>query len=120
MKFIKWVSFSIILASIVLFTSLVLSAHFYDGNELVADMRENDKADRGDQNADFAKAYRFLGYVIGVFDVADGISFDPPRNATIGQICTVVANFLKENPEKWNLPAANLVIQALQKAFPKK
>jgi hypothetical protein len=46
--------------------------------------------------------------------------FNVPEDITVGQIGSIVGKYLKENPEKWTLPASVLVTQALQKAFPKR
>ncbi len=120
MKLIKRVSFLTVLAIMVLFIPLDSTAQFYNGNKLVEFMREHDRFDRGDQNASLLSAARFSGYVIGVYDATEGIVFATQSNVTVGQINAVVGKYLKENPEKWNQPAHLLVIEALQKAFPKK
>ena len=120
MKSIRQVSFLIVLAATVLFTSLDSSAQqIYRGNDLVQMLREHEKADRGDPSKNFFRDGFYVGYVAGVYD-STGFFFTPPENVTLGQICSIVAKHLKENPERWTLPASILVLEALIKAFPKR
>jgi hypothetical protein len=37
-----------------------------------------------------------------------------------GEAVSIVSKFLKDHPERWTEPAFLLVIDALEKAFPKK
>jgi hypothetical protein len=117
MKFMKQVSFLIVLAAMILFTPLDSSA--YNGNELVQKMREFEKQERGDPSADYASSGFYMGYVVGVYEAMRAF-FVAPENVTVAQVCSIVGKYLKENPEKWTLPASVLVMEALQKAFPKK
>ena len=117
MKFIKQVSFLIVLVAMVLFTPLDSSA--YNGNELVQKMREFEKQERGDPSADYGSSGFYMGYVAGVYEAMRAF-FVAPENVTVAQVCSIVGKYLKENPEKWTLPASVLVMEALQKALPKK
>jgi hypothetical protein len=120
MKFIKQVSFLIVLAAMVLFTPLDSSAqYFYNGNELVQKMRESEKQERDDPSTDYFSSGFYMGYVAGVYEAMRAF-FVAPENVTVAQVCSIVGKYLKENPEKWTLPASVLVMEALQKAFPKK
>ncbi len=120
MKFIKQVSFLIVLSAMVLFTPLDSSAqYFYNGNELVQKMRESEKQERNDPSTDYFSSGFYMGYVAGVYDAMRGF-FNVPEDITVKQICAIVEKYLKENPEKWALPASVLVTEALQKAFPKR
>jgi thymidylate synthase len=119
MKSMKLVSSLIVLAAMILFTPLDSSAEFYDGNKLVQDMREHEKAERSDPSANHLHGAFYMGYVAGVYDALSS-SFSPPENVTIDQLCSIVAKYLKENPQKWTLPASVLIWGALQKAFPKR
>jgi len=119
MKFMKRVSSLIVLAAMILFTSLDSSAEFYDGNKLVQDMREHEKAERSDPSANHLQGAFYMGYVAGVYDALSS-SLSPPESVTIGQLCSIVGKYLKENPEKWTMPANVLIWDALQKAFPKR
>lgn len=95
-------------------------AGFMTGNELVENMRESDKADAGDRTANFMKSAYYSGYIMGVSDVLNHMLFDLPPRVTVGQICSVVAKYLKNHPERWNELASELVMDALSEAFPLK
>lgn len=92
-------------------------AYFYDGNKLVQHMKEWEKGEEHDKDGSFFQSGTYLGYVIGVFDASTYL-FGPTVNVTAGQICAIVAKYLKANPEKWNEPASDLIIKALKEAFP--
>ena len=110
--------------AIILFISFLFplgQAHgkeLLSGNELVQLMREYEKAERNDKTADWRKAGEYRGYVIGFYD-ATWFFYADPENITSGRVAAVVAAFLKQNPEKWDRPAWDLVMEALQEAFPK-
>lgn len=97
----------------------VHAGYFYDGNSLVKAMREYEKAENNDTNTDYAMAWKYRGYVIGVHD-ATSFMYGYKENVGELQICAIVAKYLKTHPEKWNEPASDLVVSALQAAFPKK
>jgi len=87
------------------------------GIDFVNDMKEYEKSERGEECSRlFLGGY--YGYVIGIADAYEGVFFSTPFNSTNKQLFAVVAKYLNENPEKWNEPARDLVINALQKAFP--
>ena len=120
MKFMKQLSFLIILAAMVLFIPLDSSAKgFCNGKELAWWMREYDNWERGAPNIDNSACGLYIGYVMAVYDAMIFV-FNAPENVTTGQICSIAGKYLKENPEKWTLPAWVLVTEALQKAFPKR
>ena len=89
-----------------------------NGNELVELMREYEKAERNDKTADWRKVGEYRGYVMGFYD-ATWFFYAVPENITPGRVAAVVARFLRQNPEKWDRPAWDLVMEALQEAFPK-
>lgn len=91
----------------------VAFAGFTDGNELHRWLQEDEK-----QNGSHFEAGLFKGYVGGVVDTGDGILFCTTSKVTRGQNSAVVAKYIKNNPEKWNQPAQNLVIEAMKAAFP--
>jgi len=106
---------TISLVCIILVTFLIVpSAHaaFYSGNDLVKLMRMYEKTSPS------AEAGMFLGFVGGVYDATRHMYGDKD-NVILGQIRAVVTNYLKAHPERWNEPAADLVIDALKEAFPK-
>jgi hypothetical protein len=90
---------------------------FIDGNRLVSMMREYEKANRGDTTADLVGASIFKGYVVGVADTFSEMICSPD-NAKIGQYVAVVAKYLNDHPEQWNLPGPRLVAKGLVEAFP--
>ena len=122
MEFKKCRSLLTVLAAIVLFFPSLASAQvivFMDGNKLFQDMLEYEKFERGDPSPDLIKTASYVGYVEGVYDAMVD-SFNAPRNVTLSQICSIVAKYLKDNPEKRSVSAADLIADALQKAFPKR
>jgi hypothetical protein len=119
MKFPKRLSLVMALAAMVLCTALDSSAQLIDGHKLVADMQEFEKAERKDPDTNCQQAFFYVGYVTGVYDASDDF-YPYPGKPTIKEICSLVAKYLKDNPGKWGRPADLLIIEALQKAFPKK
>jgi len=67
------------------------------------------------QNSDWSL---YHGYVAGVIS-SDIEKFLPPPTTNDTPFLAVVGNYLDDHPEQWNQPAAILVIEALQQAFPK-
>ena len=60
----------------------------------------------------------FIGYVAGVRETLDGISFCIPPQATNGQVNFVVSRYLHEHPDELAKPANELVVRALGPTFP--
>jgi len=119
MNSMKRLVFVFLIAAMVLCSSWNSSAQIIDGNKLVADMHEFEKAEKHDPAANYQQAYFFIGYVTGVYDSSDDFYFYP-AHPTIEQICSIVAKYLKDNPDKWSGSADLIIIDALRKAFPKK
>ena len=60
-----------------------------------------------------------IGYVVGILGVMEHIDvLCLPAKSTHSQATLVVQKYLSEHPEKLHLNAAELVIDALQEAFP--
>lgn len=60
-----------------------------------------------------------IGYVTGIMSVMEYISVSClPAESTHAQATLVVQKYLSEHPEKLHLNAEELVIDALQEAFP--
>ncbi|MCG6533887.1 MAG: hypothetical protein L7F78_04190 [Syntrophales bacterium LBB04] len=96
------------------------TAYYLSGYKLVELMRADEKVDTGSATgADTYESGRYCGYILGVCD-AMARAYDAPNNANVGQIVAVVTKYVRDHPEKWNEPAADLVIKALQEAFPLK
>jgi hypothetical protein len=100
-----------------LLTHSAWAGFFYDGNKLVEAMRQYEKAEMKDRDADYSRAWEYRGYVVGVHDATD-LMHGSQEHVTALQICAIVANYLKAHPEKWNEPASDLVVEALKQAFP--
>lgn len=99
------------------------ASYFMNGPHLIEFMREYDKVAAGTHPVNRENAYEFQKYVAGVYDAysalgMDGILICTPSNMELGQIGAVVSNHLKKVPEQWHRPAALLVSEALEKAFP--
>lgn len=110
-----------IITFVILTFAITINAHayFYDGNGLVVDMREFEKALKGDANANYQDASQFRGYVVGIFDSLDvNDKICEYDNLQQGQVAEVVIKYLNDYPEKRGKPAYNLVKNALVKAFP--
>jgi hypothetical protein len=83
-------------------------ADYFDGNELK-------KLSESKRDVDVA-VYR--GYVAGVQDSFNGVLFCSHPDVRLSQAAAVVSNYLASNPERWHLPARQLVGEALARAFP--
>lgn len=93
-------------------------ADFWDGQKLTDRMAEWKKAAQYDPAADYMKASDFTNYVAGVHDAGRGVLFCTPTSTTNGQVSGIVAKYLSETAQRPSEPAARLVADALQKAFP--
>jgi len=100
---------TVITASLLL---LSVPARATSGNELMSWLPDYEKSS-GSWGGGM-----FMGYVTGVAEVGEAIFYCSPKNATHGQTAAIVAKYLRNNPEKWNLPAGSLIISALQSAYP--
>lgn len=109
------------ICALLVFTVSPVEAYFYSGNDLVELKRETDKTEVGvdDVNVDWVKVREYMAYIIGVYD-ATRSQYAVPYGATRGQIMAVVTKYLNEHPEEWTKPAAELIQEALRKAFPVK
>jgi Rap1a immunity proteins len=93
-------------------------AGFWDGNELVKNLREGyERAERHDPNTNWLHDGLYTGFVVGVFD-ANSESFCRPDGVSVRQISTIVEDYLNAHPEQWSQPAHMLVMRALRAAFP--
>jgi hypothetical protein len=99
--------------------SLASGVYFYSGNELVELMGEYDRAEANASGVSYFKVGNYGGYILGIYD-GTRYTYSMPESATKGQVLAVVTKYLKNHPEKWTEPAAVLVIEALQEAFPLK
>jgi len=92
---------------------------FFSGNDLVSLMREHDRLVAGTSGVNHVKAREYHAYIIGAYDGTSSF-YTRPHDTTQGQIVAIVSKYLKAHPEEWSEPAAELVVKALQEAFPLK
>jgi hypothetical protein len=64
----------------------------------------------------YSKGY-FDGYVLGVLDLTKDRRCIPER-VEMGQTLDVIKNYLNDHPEELHLPASDLVLKAIQMAWP--
>jgi len=89
-------------------------ASFYTGNEIYARLMDW----KSESPSNMTTASVGAGYVIGVYDALNGLSFCSPGGVNQGQIRDIVFNYLRDNPQIRQKDAYILVVQALNKAFP--
>lgn len=87
-----------------LFAAGTAHAQFYTGNELLDKIRTN---------RTFA-----TGYVAGVADGNPSQQCIPPNSVTLGQVVDVVELKLINHPDIRHMPAAVLVLAAIQVTWP--
>jgi hypothetical protein len=92
--------------------------YFYSGNTLAKLLAEYQKAERKDRDTNYADAWKFRAYVIGVHDTASGILFCPPADLGEVQTSAIVAKYMENNPQEWNKSGSTIVTMALSQAFP--
>ena len=111
----------VLVGTLVLLLGTSLSAHafVFSGTRLVDLMREYEKSQAGRADVLWGNLGRFEGYVIGVCDALDN-SLVLPDSTSYDQVVAAVAKYLSSHPERWNLPAFDLVKQALMEKFPRR
>jgi hypothetical protein len=82
-------------------------------------VRVEEKAEAKASVVDFVDVYEHSAYILGVYDTSS-VLYNIPGGVNAAQIIAVVSKYLKNHPEEWNKPAAELVVKALKEAFPKK
>ena len=103
------------LLAIMLFTEC--SYAVTTGNDLAKWMVEYEKSDN-DNTINMYEAGQYGGYLKGIADTTNSLSWCNPGNVTTGQMFKIVSKYLHNNPEKLHLYADDLVKQALKEAFP--
>lgn len=106
-------------AALLLAAAVPAHALFIPGTRLVELMREYEKSEAGSADVLWGNMGRYEGYVLGVCDALD-TSIKLPDSITPAQITAAVAKYLNANPQKWNLPAYDLVRQAIVESFPRR
>lgn len=92
-------------------------AAFLDGNDLYKFHLEDKKLNNNQNGSYFHSGY-FTGYIVGITDLADGLLFCIPANASVRQLSAVVAKYLEANPQIWTNKADKIVVNALATSFP--
>jgi hypothetical protein len=75
----------VIAAALLYLYSPAIAEPFLDGNALVEAMREFEKAETGDKSTDYMLAWKYVGYVIGVYDTTEA-DYDIPAHLTGRQV----------------------------------
>lgn len=101
-----------------LWASACTAGGYYTGTDLAQWKADFDKAQRQDKSVDFASAWQFRAYVLGVHDALEGTAFCPSQAVPDIQIAAVVARYLELHPDQWHLAAPALVVRALGESFP--
>jgi hypothetical protein len=107
----------VLLTTCSLLVALNAHAQFFDGNRLVLDMREFEKVEESNTNADFEASGSYMGFILGVHDSISS-KLCSSGKVTVRQVASIVTKYLKDNPGEWSAPAHKLVEKALRKAFP--
>ena len=102
-----------IIAGIFLFSSLNVSGGFEGGTTLL-DACDTPKS----SDVYYQSNARCIGYISGVFDLADGILFCAPKEVTRGQVWDIAVKYLREHPEQRHTVASDSVIESLREVFP--
>ena len=89
------------------------------GARLVDLMREYEKSQAGSKDVLWGNLGRFEGYVVGVCDSLDS-SLALPDGTSQEHVVAAVAKYLQNHPERWDLPAFDLVKLALFESFPRR
>jgi len=87
-----------------------------DGNWLVKYMKEYEKFSNGDENSERFGAGVYSGYVLaighGLF-----IEYQYKNELEPRKLFAIVAEYLKDHPERWNEPAYFLVRDVFEEKF---
>ncbi len=96
-------------------------ADWYTGFELkgLAESYEKNFDGVPDINTDRVGAGVFLGYTIGVTSALETQGLIClPAQMKAGQIASIVAKFLKNNPETWDRSGASIIFISISRIFP--
>jgi len=101
--------------------SIPVFAQFQTGTSIYTYAGVFNRVMQGHPNSkdDYVDAGVFTGYVEAASDIgiASG-KLDFPPTTTIGQVCTVVYQYMTAHPKEWNGVALNVVLNALKEAYP--
>jgi hypothetical protein len=107
----------IVVLSFIFTLSTSVHAEYIKGKILVEYWHTHKKANAGNVNRN-ADAGFYRGYIISVVDSYNDKLFVIPITLKAGSIYTIVGRWLDNHPREWNKPAVDLVVEALQSAFP--
>ena len=91
-----------------LLLSFSVHAQFRTGNQLLTEMQEPASYKSG----------LAMGYIMGVIDTGNGVSFCLPSNATAGQLSDMVKNRLLDTPAIRHIPADIIIYAVLEPVWP--
>lgn len=93
---------------IALFIPILTHADYFTGNDIM---------DSWDNK--FHESNTMIrGYFAGVQDSYNGVHFCVDSKVKMSQAAEIVIKYMKDHPEKWHKAGKNLVLDALNKAFP--
>ncbi len=92
------------------------SGVFYDGNKLMSQLKDFERAERSDPNVHWEGSGLYMGFVLGVHDTISG-TLCATGDVPVRQVTAIVAKYLNERPAEWSKPAYVLVAAALRSAF---
>lgn len=100
--------FATLLISLSSFASVAQAGgYFIDGNRLYSDLISDQPANRS----------HAMGFVLGIHDAIKQMRDCVPENAKSGQIRDIVLATLRDFPDLRHLPARNIIVASLDKAF---
>jgi len=116
---ISKILFLLTISAALLVSSVSHAVFYYDGYTLKKFADADDRTDTGNAQAiDYAESSNLIGFIVGVNDSIDGILVCIPSRVKIGQLVGMVKKYVREHPDRWNIPANTLVIDALSSTFP--
>lgn len=92
---------------------------FYSGHNIIDGARETARHNQGGQVTDYWSEGKFTGYVVAVFDIAtfEG-AICPGSRVSVGQVASLAAANIVDNPQNWDRPAFYVVLELLEHHFP--
>jgi len=95
---------------------------FITGSQLAEDLEAFNAYYTLGNKSDLDKAImgsRGVGYIFGTFDTLSRSGLIcAPTSVNAGQAQAIVLKYLRDNPDKWNQPAAELVFTAYHNLYP--
>ena len=99
--------------------SIPVQAGYFTGNNLRESILALERFQAGRSTGNDAnEVIKVSGYLMGVADSWNGLSFCATSGVTVVQIASITKKYLDSVPERWDQPGAYLIVDALAKAFP--